>query len=293
MVIATTTLPIVDLGLGSAATSGFTGEKPMKPAAGTIGADIASACHQAGMFYLVNHGIDNRLLDQVLKESKRFFQASDEEKQTINFKHSTNFRGYGLLKNDRDWREQIHLGLEADLPDAEELSSPDSKFWHLWGRNQWPLSHTEEFRATMLEYFQTIDCLSRKMLEELACALGLRRDFFSGRMLDRPYLLIKSMSYLPQEKSNQHASPGNTANTLNCGVTAHCDWSWLTFLLQDDVGGLEAQDRQGKWHRVEPLPGALVVNTGELLELETGGYLRASPHRVINSRIDKIGRAHV
>jgi isopenicillin N synthase-like dioxygenase len=30
-----------------------------------------------------------------------------------------------------------------------------------------------------------------------------------------------------------------------------------------------------------------VVNTGELLEIETGGYLRASPHRVINERIDR------
>lgn len=288
MVIATTTLPIIDLGLGlsSVAASSSTGDKQMAPEIGTIGQDIAAACHQAGMFYLVNHGIDSRLLDQVLKESKRFFAAPDEEKQAINIKQSANFRGYGLLKNDRDWREQIHLGLEADLPDTEELSTHDSKFWQLWGRNQWPLSHTEEFRDTMLEYFRIITCLSRKMLDELACALGLRQDFFSGRMLDRPYLLIKAMSYLPQESSIR-SRQGQDENTLNWGVTAHCDWSWLTFLLQDDVGGLEAQDRQGKWHRVEPLPGALVVNTGELLELETGGYLRASPHRVINSRIDR------
>ncbi|MFA6557198.1 MAG: 2OG-Fe(II) oxygenase family protein, partial [Candidatus Obscuribacterales bacterium] len=47
------------------------------------------------------------------------------------------------------------------------------------------------------------------------------------------------------------------------------------------------QDIDGNWRKVTPLPNSIVVNTGELLEIETGGYLRASPHRVINERIDR------
>jgi isopenicillin N synthase-like dioxygenase len=100
-------------------------------------------------------------------------------------------------------------------------------------------------------------------------------------MKDRPYLLMKAMSYLPQENS------GNRSRDFKSGVTAHCDWSWLTFLIQDQVGGLEAQDRDGVWHSVDPVLGSIVVNTGELLEIESGGLICASPHRVINSRIDK------
>lgn len=128
----------------------------------------------------------------------------------------------------------------------------------------------------MLNYFAAIDKLSRVTLVALAAALNKPEDFFTARMKDRPYLLMKAMSYLPQE---------NTA--LQSGVTAHCDWSWLTFLIQDQVGGLEAQGKDGVWRPVDPMAGAIVVNTGELLEIESGGLFCASPHRVINSRIDK------
>jgi len=95
--------------------------------------------------------------------------------------------------------------------------------------------------------------------------------------------LMKAMSYLPQAIDAQNQNSG----ALQSGVTAHCDWSWLTFLIQDQVGGLEAQDSKGIWHPVDPIENSIVVNTGELLEIESGGLFPASPHRVINSRIDR------
>ncbi len=36
------------------------------------------------------------------------------------------------------------------------------------------------------------------------------------------------------------------------------------------------------WIDASPLPGAFVVNIGELLELATNGYLRATVHRVVS-----------
>lgn len=38
----------------------------------------------------------------------------------------------------------------------------------------------------------------------------------------------------------------------------------------------------GKWIDVEPKTGTLVANIGELLELATIGYLRATVHRVVS-----------
>ena len=134
----------------------------------------------------------------------------------------------------------------------------------------------------MLEYFWAVEDLSRIVLALLAVSLDKPADYFTSRMGKDPYLLIKSLSYLPQP---------DAAQTLDArprsGVTAHCDWSWLTFLMQDDVGGLEGQDIDGRWHQVTPMAGSFIVNTGELLEIETGGHLRACPHRVINERIDR------
>jgi isopenicillin N synthase-like dioxygenase len=42
---------------------------------------------------------------------------------------------------------------------------------------------------------------------------------------------------------------------------------FLTLILQDSVGGLEVQDRGGRWVGVKALEGALVVNCGDYLAL--------------------------
>ena len=64
------------------------------------------------------------------------------------------------------------------------------------------------------------------------------------------------------------------------GCGAHKDSEFLTLLRQEQVGGLEVLCEQD-WIAAPPLPGSFVVNTGELLELATNGYLRATVHRVV------------
>jgi isopenicillin N synthase-like dioxygenase len=62
----------------------------------------------------------------------------------------------------------------------------------------------------------------------------------------------------------------------------------LTLLLAEPGGhGLQVRRSRGGglggddgWVDVPPMQGAFIVNIGELLELATGGYLRATEHRV-------------
>lgn len=244
-----------------------------------LGDGIRDACHRAGMFYLTGHNIEPSLMAAVFQEAAKFFACDEDEKVKISLKHSQHFRGYGLLKNHRDWREQLHFGVESSRAQRwAEGDTSSAEYWQLEGPNQWP--KRLEFRDSLISYIKAVEALSREMLAALALSLDLPIDYFSCRMKDRPYLLTKTMSYLPQRDG---AIPGKTQT----GVTAHCDWSWLTFLIQDDVGGLEARDSSGVWQKVTPVKNAIVVNTGELLELETGGLLTASPHRVINERLDR------
>ena len=73
------------------------------------------------------------------------------------------------------------------------------------------------------------------------------------------------------------------------GVGAHTDSGFLTLLLQNDVGGLQVQPSDGRWVDVPPAgAGVLVCNLGEVAELASAGYLKATPHRVLSS-----GRARV
>jgi hypothetical protein len=77
--------------------------------------------------------------------------------------------------------------------------------------------------------------------------------------------------------------PGREAEESDQGVGAHKDSGLLTLLLQDAVGGLQVQGKDG-WIDAVPVPGTFVVNIGELLELASNGYLRATVHRVVSPK---------
>jgi isopenicillin N synthase-like dioxygenase len=102
--------------------------------------------------------------------------------------------------------------------------------------------------------------------------LGLSPHYFQQLSAEPPYLLMKCICYYAQ----------NQTDTSRPGVAPHCDWSWLTILLQDATGGLEVQTATGDWVSVPARADALSVNLGELMELVSGGRFQATAHRVIN-----------
>jgi isopenicillin N synthase-like dioxygenase len=65
-------------------------------------------------------------------------------------------------------------------------------------------------------------------------------------------------------------------------AAAHEDINLLTVLPASDEAGLEVLDARGRWHAVPCDPGSITVNTGEMLQHASGGYYRATTHRVVN-----------
>lgn len=63
---------------------------------------------------------------------------------------------------------------------------------------------------------------------------------------------------------------------LTVGVGRHSDMGTLTVLLQDGIGGLyvkleEDMDggKRGEWMEITPVPGALVINIGDTLQVSS------------------------
>ncbi len=67
------------------------------------------------------------------------------------------------------------------------------------------------------------------------------------------------------------------------GVGPHTDLGCLVLLLQDEVGGLQVQNCNGKWVDAPPIKDTFVVNIGEMLQIWSNNYFLATPHRVINT----------
>ena len=55
---------------------------------------LREVTHEVGFFYLVGHGIPQRLIDEVLDVSRQFFALPEAEKFAIENIHSPQFRGY-------------------------------------------------------------------------------------------------------------------------------------------------------------------------------------------------------
>ena len=99
---------------------------------------------------------------------------------------------------------------------------------------------------------------------------------FDAAFAQTPATLIKIVRYPAKADSPQ-------------GVGAHRDAGVLTLLLAEPGSrGLEVRGSDGEWIGVDPLPGAFIVNIGEMLEVASGGYLRATEHRVAHTGKERI-----
>ena len=113
----------------------------------------------------------------------------------------------------------------------------------------------------MKQFASEIQKLSEKLLELLCENLGLEQGYlkqaFAGS--NGPTFGTKVSAYPPCPRPD-----------LVDGLRAHTDAGGLILLFQDDrVGGLQAQLPDGRWVDVQPLENAIVINTGDQIEVIT------------------------
>ena len=234
--------------------------------------DLRHAARDVGFFYLTGHGIDSELLQQVQASARQFFALPDSEKAAVGMINSPHFRGYNraaseITRGQPDLREQFDLGAERAVLPIDE----NSPWWaRLQGPNQWPAA-LPELKPLLLDWQQAMTGMSLRLLRAFAEALSLPQEAFDRLYGDQPNEHIKLMRY-----------PGQAPQQSNQGVGAHKDSGFLSFLLQDRQAGLQVEIEEGRWIDALPLENTLVVNIGELLELATNGYVRATVHRVLS-----------
>ncbi|MDQ1129120.1 isopenicillin N synthase family oxygenase [Microbacterium sp. SORGH_AS_0888] len=256
-----TSLPVLDLSLLDQGPD----------AAARFREQLREATHEVGFFYLVGTGITPELEERLLRAARDFFALPEADKLAIENVRSPQFRGYtrvgGELTGGRvDWREQIDIG-----PEREAVTDRVHDYDILTGPNLWPEA-LPGLRTVVAEWHATLTAVASRLLHAWADSLGAPAELFDASFAD-PQTLIKIVRY-----------PGTDAPEPQQGVGAHKDSGVLTLLwVEPGKGGLQVE-HEGAWIDAPPVPGAFVVNIGELLEYATQGYLIATNHRVISPR---------
>ncbi|XP_049411698.1 2-oxoglutarate-Fe(II) type oxidoreductase hxnY isoform X3 [Solanum stenotomum] len=217
---------------------------------------IRQACVDVGFFYLINHGVDERLFKKVLEQNKKFFSLPLEDKMKL---VRRNHRGY--------------TPLYAEKLDTSSTSQGDSK---------------ESFYIGSLEGKSVVSNLNQwpaegiRLISLIALALDLDEDFFhKAGACDSPNGFLRLLHY-----------PGKLqlSEQVVYGASAHSDYGMLTLLATDGVGGLQARLmfagrnstdlRYGKMC-ITSVGRAFIVNIGDMMERWTNCLFRSTLHRVM------------
>ncbi|KAG0152976.1 hypothetical protein PDIDSM_1935 [Penicillium digitatum] len=240
--------------------------------------EVRECCHYNGFFQITGHRAPLGLQRRVMDCSRRFFDLPLEEKLKIDKNLNSFNRGYELLRSQMlevgtgpELKEGLYIGEEIPTDHPYYLEKKLNS-----GPNQWPptVPNRDEFEQTTMEYYHAVFDLAKDVLGVLAQTLGVESSFFDP-LTDGA---VATMRYL-----HYPAQPQDTDEKLNRGIGAHTDFGCITLLLQDEVDGLQVLDApSGQWLDVKPVPGAYVVNLGNLFMRMANDKYKSNTHRVIN-----------
>ena len=238
---------------------------------------IGEAYEHYGFVIIENHGIPQELIDRFLHQFKTFFAWTEAEKHRFHLKGGGGARGYTPFGIETakgsahfDLKEFWHIGRE--LPEGHP-------YRHYMADNVW-IDSIPGFRETCIEMFDTFDLTGRRLLTAIARVLKLAPDFFEDKV-QLGNSVLRVIHYPPM--------PPNPAESIRAG--AHEDINVITLLLGAEEPGLLVLSKQGEWLSVNPTPGSMVVNVGDMLQRLTNGALRSTSHRVINPVSDRAKNA--
>ncbi len=240
-----------------------------------VAAQMGAACRDIGFMYIVNHGIAQQDIDAVYAAADAFYALPDHVKQRYDINRLGRHRGYvaigGLAADSHDadafdFHEGFEVGLELPETDADYLAGN-----LMYGPNVWP-EELPEFRAVLYRYFEQVRALGCRLFRGFALALDVPEHYFD-ELIDKPMAQLRVLRYPPQPLP---------IDPRHIGVGAHTDYECFT-ILASSAPGLQVQNSLGDWIAAPPLPGAFVINIGDILARWTNDVFLSTVHRVINS----------
>ncbi|KAG6760195.1 hypothetical protein POTOM_036698 [Populus tomentosa] len=218
------------------------------------------ACKEWGFFQITNHDVSEEVIKQMKAAVAAFFELPLEEK-----------RNYAMAANDIHGYGQGFVVSEhqkLDWCDLMFLVTSPPKYKKM---KYWPVT-IPGFKEAVEQYSAEILKLTEDIFANMSLLMGMDKD-----------ALKRLHGAMMKQGIRMNYYPACSRPELVLGVGPHSDASSITFLLQDDdITGLQIRHEEG-WVPVKPIPNAIVVNIGDVIESWSNGVYKSIEHRAVTS----------
>ncbi|KAL6504862.1 hypothetical protein OROHE_023620 [Orobanche hederae] len=229
-------------------------------------AQIAYCCEEWG--FLINHGIWEELLEKVKKVASDCYKMEREANFFKNSKPAQLLKQLIINMGNKNDNHHEKIDKDVDWEDVFLLSDENADQWS---------SRAPGFMETMKQYRSEVKNLALKVMEVMDENLGLPKGYISktfngGDEKNHAAFFGTKVSHYP---------PCPNPDKVN-GLRAHTDASGVGLLFQDDeVKGLQILRGGDQWIDVQPMRNAIVINTGDQIEVLSNGRYKSVWHRVL------------
>jgi len=223
---------------------------------------------ETGFAVLVNHPLPKDLVQTIYDEWLAFFDSPAKE-------------AYRFSDGNQDGYFAPDVSETAKGNDVKDIK----EFFHVypWGRfptevSDAALRYAEEAKAIALTLLGWVEA---ETPPEVAARFSVP---LQEMMAQSKRSLLRILRYPP-------LSGNEPPNAMR--AAAHEDINLLTVLPASNEAGLQVKDLAGNWHDVPCDFGSLAINSGDMLQLASGGYYPSTTHRVVNPTGDAATRSRL
>ena len=245
---------------------------------------IKNASEEVGFFTVTNHGISKNSIATILNTARNFFHLPLEKKITIapkkwNKNTDTVYRGY--FPSEVNGKEGLDIG---DPQLTTEMSD-------LLKKEKFEVNHDfssidKKWSNTINNYYDQVFELGINIFKALIFCFTPKIDLAELAFQRPKTLSTLRFNYYPEQDNPVEIS---SQDGVALGCETHVDSGIMTILYQDKKGGLQVQNRHTlDWHDVPHDPDSFVINSGLALQYLTNGHFKATNHRVLFNKEERI-----
>lgn len=224
-----------------------------------LGQKVLHSFKQSGFAIITHHTVDLAKLEEYYKEWQDFFNS--EMRKEI-YLYGKDQSGYFPMQSEK--------AKDSDVYDLKE-------FFHFYpSRVQDPMIGLSNEIYDMLEgvAVKILTEVEKVLPEEVRSKLSTP---LSSMIEGSEQTLLRILHYPPMDEVPIGA----------VRAAEHEDINLITVLPGATEMGLEVKAKDGSWISVDAGFKDLVINVGDMLQEATGGYLKSTPHRVVNTAMNK------